>query len=431
MPQDQPRGARRPRAWAVTAAAVVLLLTGCTTLNRLPAEPPAQAPPQAASTIAGCSTASPETGVGGGPAAAGHCRFLVLRDTDVYADEALASVAREQAWAASHGQAVAPTVNILAISGGGDDGAFGAGLLVGWTEAGSRPEFKAVTGVSTGALTAPFAFLGSRYDDDLKAVYTQVSQKDIFKKRNLLNGVFGESMADTSPLYRLVERYVDRTLLDAIAAEYAKGRLLLVGTTDLDSREPVIWNMTAIAASKDPQSLVLFRKVLLASAAIPGAFPPVLIDVVGANGKHYQEMHVDGGAMAQVFAYPPTLKVGEMAAAGLQRPVKLYVIRNARLDPDWASVERRTLPIATRAISTLMQAQGVGDLYRIYHLAERDRIDFNLAYIPRSFSAPHKEQFDPAYMQALFKTGQDMALASYPWEKVPPGYVEPVHATPQ
>src|SRR5205814_7495067 len=115
-----------------------------------------------------------------------------------------------------------------------------------------------------------------------------------------------DAIADSAPLYHLVERYADQSLMDAIAAEYAKGRLLLVGTANLDSLEPVIWNMTAIAASRDPNALTLFRRVLLASASIPGAFPPVMIDV-NAGGTHHQEMHSDGGAVAQVFVYPPSL----------------------------------------------------------------------------------------------------------------------------
>jgi hypothetical protein len=404
------------RALSASVLAAAVAITGCATPHRLPAEP-ASLEPVAAPPISGCMDTA---------AGVGACRFLVLRDTDTFTQEARNSVRREEAWRTSQGDtgALAPA-SFLAISGGGDDGAFGAGLLVGWTEAGTRPEFKVVTGVSTGALIAPFAFLGPKYDEQLRVAYTQVSQRDIFKKRALLAGFFSDAMADTTPLYRLVERQVDRALLDAIAAEYAKGRLLLVGTTNLDSREPVIWNLTAIAASKDPGALGLFRKLLLASAAIPGAFPPVMIDVE-VNGHRYQEMHVDGGAMAQVFAYPPSLRLADIRSEGRTRT--LYIIRNARLDPDWASVQRRTMPIATRAISALIHSQGVGDLYRIYLTSQRDEIDFNLAFIPSTFTTPRKEQFDTAYMQALFKTGHDMAAAGFPWEKHPPGYASPVRA---
>ncbi|HET9396118.1 MAG TPA: patatin-like phospholipase family protein, partial [Nitrospiraceae bacterium] len=349
--------------------------------------------------------------------------FMVARDTDGFSQELVASIERERAYLASTGHnGPLPPASLLAISGGGDNGAFGAGLLTGWTVRGTRPSFKVVTGVSTGALIAPFAFLGSDYDPVLQQVYTNSSQRDIFRKRGILRGFFGDAMADTTPLYRLIERYVDRQMLDAIGAEYLKGRVLLVGTTNFDALEPVIWNMTAIAASKDDRALPLFRRILLASASIPGAFPPVMIDVE-AGGERYQEMHVDGGAMAQVFAYPPSLHVAEQAAAlHLERRRTLYIIRNARLDPDWSNVERRTLPIAVRAIGSLTQTQGIGDLYRIFAISQRDGVDFNLAYIPASFSVPHKEEFDTIYMRQLFATGHEMAVAGYRWEKVPPGY---------
>jgi predicted acylesterase/phospholipase RssA len=168
--------------------------------------------------------------------------------------------------------------------------------------------------------------------------------------------------------------------------------------------------------------LALFRRILLASASIPGAFPPVMIDVV-ADGVRHQEMHVDGGTVAQVFLYPPAFNLGAMSAGSdAQRKRTLYIIRNARLDPDWASVERRTISVATRAIASLTQTQGVGDLYRIYLTAQRDGLDYNLAYIPPSFTVPHREEFDTAYMRQLYATGQSLAGSGYKWSKYPPGY---------
>jgi hypothetical protein len=229
-------------------------------------------------------------------------------------------------------------------------------------------------------------------------------------------------MGDTGPMRGLLQRYVTPDILTAIAGEYAKGRLLLVGTTDLDAREPVIWNMTAIAASSDPNAALLFRKIVLASASIPGAFPPVMIDVT-VDGRRYQEMHVDGGAAAQVFIYPPSVRLSDVARGdGAERERSLYVIRNARLDPDWASVDRRTLNIAGRAVSSLIQTQGVGDLAQIYMTSRRDGIDYNLAYIGADFTTPHTSQFDPAYMLALFDYGRRQAIEGDPWRKFPPGF---------
>ena len=233
---------------------------------------------------------------------------------------------------------------------------------------------------------------------------------------------FNDAMADTEPLYQFVAKIITSEFLTKIAAEYQKGRLLMVGTTDIDARRPVIWNMTAIAAVGSPAALELFRKILVASAAIPGAFPPVMIDVE-IGGQRYQEMHVDGGAMAQVFLYPPSLNLTELAAANkMERTRTLYLIRNARLDPEWASVDRRTLGILARAIDSLINTQGIGDLYRIYLTAQRDKLDYNLAFIPPDFSVPHKEQFDTTYMRSLFDYAYEKASHGYPWQKYPPGY---------
>ncbi len=344
--------------------------------------------------------------------------------------EGIESIKREEAYLAASGHhGPLPPAVFLAISGGGDNGAFGAGLLNGWTAAGTRPTFKMVTGVSTGALTAPFAFAGPAYDATLKAVYTTISAKDILEPRSLLAALTSDAMADNHPLWKLIGKYVDQALLDVIAAEYAKGRLLLVGTTDLDARRAIIWNLTKIAASRHPRALELFRTLMVASAAIPGAFPPTMIDVE-VGGQPYQEMHVDGGAMAQVFVYPPSLHLkDETRRLGLKpRERRVYVIRNSRLDPEWSQVERSTMTIAGRAISSLIHTQGIGDLYRIYLTTQRDSVDFNLAFIPDSFNAPHTEDFDTEFMRQLYAVGYDMAAKGYPWQKKPPGFTAPSSA---
>lgn len=399
--------------WCDVALAVILLVpaAGCSGPTRLPAVPEA------------LQTQANVPGLPGVRYRAGHESELI--------QEAMESVEKEKSALAAEGhQGPLPPAIFLAISGGGDKGAFGAGLLNGWTKAGNRPSFKLVTGVSTGGLIAPFAFLGSAYDDKLKSLYTGISSKDILVKRSLLAAVNSDAMADNRPLWRQLEKQVNREMLDAIAAEYRKGRLLLVGTTDLDARQGVIWNLTKIAANPDPRALDLFRKIMIASAAIPGAFPPTMIDVE-AGGKRYQEMHVDGGATAQVFVYPPSVNLGAMAREhGIERTRILYIIRNSRLDPDWADVERKTFSIAQRAISALIHNQGVGDLYRIYSTTRRDGVDFNLARIPSSFNAVHPDEFDTQYMQALFDMAYQAASQGYRWEKVPPGLATEPEATP-
>lgn len=394
------------------AVALCTLISGCADLTRLNAVPVAE---QERATV---------------PDMHG-IRYWPDRASTEMVHDALESYRREEALYRTAGhEGALPPASFLAISGGGENGAFGAGLLVGWTAAGTRPAFKAVTGISTGALTAPFAFLGPAYDAQLREVYTTLSAKDVLQPRGYLAAILYDALSDNTPLRKTIARYVNRAMLDAIAAEHAKGRLLLIGTTNLDARQPIIWNVGKLAASGHPKALELLRDIMVASAAIPGAFPPVMIDVQ-LDGKSYQEMHVDGGATAQVFVYPPSLDISRYAReAGIVRERRLYVLRNARLDPDWAQVERRTLSIAGRAITSLIQTQGAGDLYRIYLAAERDGIDFNLAYIPETFKTPLNEPFETKYMRELFELGYTLAAKGYPWAKAPPGFTVPAVEPP-
>ncbi len=313
--------------------------------------------------------------------------------------------------------------NYLAISGGGANGAFGAGLLAGWTEHGERPQFTMVTGVSTGALSAPFAFLGSDYDDELKKVYTQTKTSDIAVERNLLSGMLGDSMADTTPLKKLIRKYITDDVIAAIGREYKKGRRLFVGTVNLDAGRAVIWNIGAIANSNYPEKADLIREVLRASAAIPVAFPPVLFNVE-ADGKTYDEMHVDGGTGSQVFVYPAAVNWKQITKKlKVKGKPKVYIIRNSFLDPDYNGVIPSVMPIASRSIDSLIRTQGVGDLYQIYALCERDGNDFNLAYIPADFTEKPKEGFDPVYMTDLYNYAYKMAVNGFPWKKGPPGFI--------
>jgi predicted acylesterase/phospholipase RssA len=350
-------------------------------------------------------------------------RYVAGGDMTGFFQVAVNSLRLEQEYLASQGHTgPTPPANYLAISGGGDNGAYSAGLLNGWTANGSRPQFKLVTGISTGALIAPFAFLGPKYDPTLKEVYTTIKPSDVSKARSLITGVFSDGMADNTPLRNLTRKSINEDFLKEVAAEYAKGRALMIATVDMDARRAILWDMGKIATYGGPEALDLFVNVMIASASIPVGFPPVMIDVE-ADGKRYQEMHVDGGIMAQVFAYPAGVTARDMAAAtGMTRERRLYVIRNARLDPEWAQVERQTMSIAGRAVASLIYSQGIGDLYRMYATTVRDGVDFNLGFIPPTFNAPHPEEFDNAYMRALYDEGYNAALKGYPWLKVPPGY---------
>jgi hypothetical protein len=315
--------------------------------------------------------------------------------------------------------------NYLAISGGGANGAFGAGLLVGWSAAGTRPEFTIVTGISTGALIAPFAFLGPDYDVQLEEVYTKYSTDDLIKKRGILAAATGDAAVSTEPLQTLIARYFNPQVIKAIAAEGRKGRVLFIGTTDLEADRPVIWNITRIAASGDPGALELIHKVVLASASIPVAFPPVIIEVE-TDGQRYDEMHTDGGTTTQIFLYPVGIKWDVITERlEVKGTPKVFLIRNARLEPVRKSLKPRILPIADRAVSSLIRTQGIGDMYRLYFGAQRDGLDYNLAYIPGDFSETPKEMFDPEYMRKLFDLGYRMAKTGYPWRKAPPGFESP------
>ena len=310
----------------------------------------------------------------------------------------------------------------LALSGGGANGAFGAGLLVGWTASGTRPTFRIVSGISTGALIAPFAFLGPEYDQELKKFYTTTSTSDILKQRTALSKITGESFTKSYPLRNLLYEIYDEKMVAAIAAEYEKGRRLFIGTTNLDAGRPVIWNITAIAASGHERAGKLISEIALASASIPGVFPPVFIEVQ-VGGKTYDEVHVDGGTASQIFLYPPDIDIGEIREAlDLRGKHRMFVIRNAKLDPEWIDLRPSLARIAGRSMSVLIRHQGIGDLYRIYRASQRDGVEYNLAYIPRDFSAESNEPFDPEYMSQLFDLGYQMARDGYPWEKEPYGF---------
>lgn len=310
----------------------------------------------------------------------------------------------------------------LAISGGGGDGAFGAGILNGWSKTGTRPKFEVVTGISTGALSAPYAFLGPEYDGRLKEIYTTINDADIMKKTGALGAVFGSSLTDNSPLKALVARHVTPQLIDRIAAEYPKGRRLLIGTTNLDAQRPVVWDMTAIAASGNPDRVQLFRDVLVASAAIPGVFPPQLIKVQ-ADGKLYEELHVDGGTTTQAFLLSAQNSLKEVdKALKFPRKRSLYVIINGSFAPQPEKTETKTLAIAARSISTLIKNQSIGDVYKMYAQSLRDEVDFNLVSIPSDFTAKGKSEFDQAYMRQLYDRGYQMGQVSSSWEKEPPDY---------
>jgi hypothetical protein len=285
----------------------------------------------------------------------------------------------------------------LAISGGGSDGAYGAGVLTGWTESGTRPEFSVVTGVSIGALIAPFAFLGPRYDEEVHKNFTTIGAADIFEDRTTRDSLF-----DFWPLKRLVEDRITAKLLSEIAAEHARGRRLFVVTTNLDSGRRVVWNMGAIASRGDEAALKLFREVLLASSSIPGFFSPVLIEVE-ANGKKFHEMHSDGTLTAPFFVMPESML---SASGGAGKPFsQLYVIVNSKLGPEFSMPDRNIPGVLGRSIAVALTAALRAELMLISVGAQRHDFTLRIAHVDPAFNHPSRGPFDGKYMQALYEFG--------------------------
>ena len=374
----------------------------------------------------GCASAPPRNNPLPGPLAE-QAVVAGIPNARTWADEAPKYVERwleeasDDEFRAQFGGIMDREHTYLAISGGGADGAFGAGLLNGWSESGTRPEFTIVTGVSTGGLIAPFAFLGPAYDQKLKEVFTSYTTADLLIKRDVFDIIRNDAINNTDPLRGLIAESVDEEMMRAMAAEYRKGRVLMIGTTNIDAARPVMWNIGRIADSGEPGALDLIHDIMLASAAIPFAFPPVMIHVE-ANGVRYEEMHVDGGVTSQVFLYPLGLDWRKMEKRlNVQGRPNLFVIRNAHLNVEWETVERRIVPIVGRTIESLIRTQGIGDLLRLYLGSVRDGLEFHVASIPGDFGQRATEPFDRDYMVKLFERGRAMAVEGYPWVTDPYG----------
>ena len=316
-------------------------------------------------------------------------------------------------------------LDLLVISGGGDYGAFGAGIINGWTRSGKRPEFKLVTGVSTGALIAPFAYLGPEYDDALKEAYTTVSADDIYKA-SLPGLLWRDSFLNTEPLARLIERYIDQEFLDKVAEAHRQGRRLWIGTANLDADRLVVWNMGAIAQSDHPDAAELFRKVILASTSIPGAFPPVMIDVE-INGKPHDEMHVDGGVKAQLFINADTMNLAELGRRYQHNPAgrpnwRIFVIRNAQVGPTPRVVERKLAGITSRSFTSLLKSQARSDLERIHIMSKEYGIDFSWISLPADYQPATEDLFDTVEMNKMYRIGYELGKRGDAWRKSPPQF---------
>jgi len=294
------------------------------------------------------------------------------------------------------------TFDILALSGGGPNGAFGAGVLAGWTARGDRPVFDHVTGVSTGALIAPFAYLGSDWDDELRGAYLDGRTGSLMRRR-LLSGLFSSSMFSGAPLRSLVDSYVTQRLVDAVAAASLSGRTLIIVTTDLDAQRSVAWDMGAVARLGGERARVLFRDVMIASSSIPGLFPPVVIDM--GRGP---EVHVDGGIASPIYAVPEALANRPEEDLRNPSPIRLYMIANISVAPTPDQTEQGTLAILRRSLATSGKASMRSVLQMNAVLAARYGAKFSVMSIPLGQSVPLTD-FAPASMKRLFELGQQMS----------------------
>ncbi|MFO0805955.1 MAG: patatin-like phospholipase family protein [Gemmataceae bacterium] len=312
--------------------------------------------------------------------------------------------------------------NVLSLSGGGSFGAFSAGVLCGWSARGDRPVFDVVTGISTGALIAPFAFLGQAYDCQLKTFYTTLEERDLYKKKPV-RGLFGESLADNTRLAEQVERMLSPQLLAEIAAEHHKGRRLYIGTTAAESKRFVVWDIGEIAARGRPQDRRLIKQILLGSSAIPGVFPPQHIDV-DVDGRCVTERHIDGGVSQALFIHPPYLppehrsKVPNADLAG----TNLYLIVAGKLYADLEKIKPAALELVGKEISAMIYAQTRGDLQRMYTTSMLTGMNYFLTAIPPEYPAPTSSMaFNIPALTGMFNEGYRIACDGTAWRRTPPG----------
>ncbi|CAH2398588.1 Alpha/beta hydrolase [Mesorhizobium ventifaucium] len=309
-------------------------------------------------------------------------------------------------------------LDVLMISGGGAGGAFSVGVLSAWSAAGTRPQFDVVTGVSTGALIAPFAFLGSAHDDTLVHLFTSGVADDLVATKFPV-GLIGSSLLRSTPMRRIVEDFITPAILQQVAAQHREGRRLLVLTTNLDTQRAVVWNMGAIANSGRPDALKLFQDIVIASASIPGVYPAVMIEAK-SGGRRFQEMHSDGGSTSQVLILPQAILAStNPLVLGKRQTVDFHVIVNNALIPEFATTQNRTLAVIARAYSILLKSQTQSELAILYNYAKLTGARFHLATIDAQVPYSMLDPFNASYMQAVYDLGYAGFLAGNLWKDHP------------
>lgn len=375
--------------------------------------------------LAGCAGIEPRTPYTAAESAdAAVPGFGMIR---FYADAPVSTFDRTRAEVFAAARARHEPVTYLALSSGGSDGAFGAGFLKGLTETNRRPTPTIVSGVSTGALMAPFVFLGPRYDAKLEDIYTGGYAATLVKDVNILNGLTGNALVDSDRLLKLIARHVDEGLLREVAEEHRKGRRLLIVTTNLDAQRSVVWDLGAIAASGSPDALRLFRQVLAASASIPGLFPPRLVKVT-SQGRVFQEMHVDGATLRPLFLLPDELLFGP-GGKSPDRLGAIYAVVNSKMDPTFEVVDNSAVAVAARSLASVVKRATYSSALSTYAYAQTRGIPFHVASIgadvPEPPASDAAEQFSTSYMQATYARGETLGRSAEPWASRPPLALDP------
>ncbi|ENM6583207.1 patatin-like phospholipase family protein [Vibrio alginolyticus] len=308
-------------------------------------------------------------------------------------------------------------LNILALSGGGVNGAYGAGVLMGLQEKGELKDYAIITGVSAGALIAPFVFIGGDAMPKMKEVMLNINDKNILGKKNFLNTLFKDAFTDGENLYDFIADAYPEPMIEAMAQQHRNGKRLFIGSTHFDSGELVIWNIGAIANSDLADKSELIYKVLAASASIPGVFPPQFIDVEH-DGETLEELHVDGGLAAQVFFNPSNFNYQQISdALGLEKAPQLDVIRNGALKAPYRPLKDKGLDLVSKSVSSLTLAQTRGDLYRMKYISEINDIEMQFTYIDQDFryAKVTKDMFDHRYLLTIYEYGFKKATQGQLW----------------
>ncbi len=308
-------------------------------------------------------------------------------------------------------------INILALSGGGVNGAYGAGVLMGLQEKGELKDYAIITGISAGALIAPFVFIGGDAMPKMKEVMLNINDKSVLGKKNFLNTLFKDAFTDGENLYDFIADAYPEPMIEAMAQQHRNGKRLFIGSTHFDSGELVIWNIGAIANSDLADKSELLYKVLAASASIPGVFPPQFIDVEH-DGETLEELHVDGGLAAQVFFNPSNFNYQQISEAlGLEKAPQLDVIRNGALKAPYRPLKDKGLDLVSKSVSSLTLAQTRGDLYRMKYISEINDIEMQFTYIDQDFGYAKvtKDMFDQHYLRTIYEYGFKKATQGQLW----------------